>query len=393
MSDGAWRMPLRWQATWTQSAWVGVRLMIGYRALELGAEPFMLAVLAASFALPAVFAAFPAGRLSDRIGGSIVSFSGIALSTVGLAVAVLAEGMPVLVGASVIIGLGHLLAIVGQQTLVAHIARGRHPDGAFGTLTTAASIGQLIGPPIVTSIAAASADGSQARAGLIACLACTLLALPTLLVLRRLDPGGVPRSGAAPSLRSLSSNPAAVRALLVGAAVITTVDLLYSFLPIWGEAQDIPVWVVGALLALRALVSVASRLGLARLVARFGRRLLLGVALAVGIVALLALPFVGALGAVAVMLGLGVALGLPQPLTMSWIVGVTAADSHGAVLGARMTVNRLAQVSLPLLVGTAAAPIGVLGVFWATAAFLAGAFVVVATSDRGALPPGDGAAG
>lgn len=388
MTGASWRAPLRWQATWAQASWVGVRLMLGYRALELEAAPFALAALAASFALPAVFAALPAGGLGDRFGGSRVAFVGLVVATAGIVSAILADSLEVLVPASVAIGLGHLLVMVGQQTLVAHLAGEGEPDGAFATLTTAASVGQLVGPPLVTAVAGLMQGDWQARAGLLACLACTLLALPTLVALRRHDPGGSPDDAERPGLRAVGTRPGVLRAMLVGAAVITTVDLLYTFLPLWAQQRDVPVWVVGALLATRAAVSVLSRLGLARLVARFGRRALLVTALSVGAVSLAALPLVDVPGAVLVMLGLGFALGLPQPLTMSWITRITPPSVHGAALGARMTVNRIAQVVLPLTIGGLAAPVGVAGFFWASAAIMSGAVALVATAGPGALPPG-----
>ena len=101
---------------------------------------------------------------------------------------------------------------------------------------------------------------------------------------------------------------------------------------------------------------------------------------------LAARPLVGPYGAIAVMIGLGLGLGIPQPLTMAWVVSLTASSSPGAVLGLRMKVNRLAQITLPIAVGSFAAPLGVLGIFWANAALLLGAIAVVAGSDAGRPP-------
>jgi len=39
----AWRAALSTQAALSQASWVGVRLMVGYRALELGGDPLLLA--------------------------------------------------------------------------------------------------------------------------------------------------------------------------------------------------------------------------------------------------------------------------------------------------------------------------------------------------------------
>jgi hypothetical protein len=89
------------------------------------------------------------------------------------------------------------------------------------------------------------------------------------------------------------------------------------------------------------------------------------------------------------MVGLGLGLGIPQPLTMAWVVSLTASSSHGAALGLRLTANRLAQITLPIAVSSFAAPLGVLGIFYANAALLAGALVVVAGSDAGSATPQD----
>ena len=51
MSQPGWRPALSGQAVLAQASWVGIRVIIGYRALAQGADPVFLGVLAASFAL------------------------------------------------------------------------------------------------------------------------------------------------------------------------------------------------------------------------------------------------------------------------------------------------------------------------------------------------------
>ncbi|KQQ92397.1 hypothetical protein ASF72_02355 [Arthrobacter sp. Leaf141] len=394
MSHAGWRTALSGQAILAQASWVGIRLIIGYRALAAGADPVFLGALASSFALPALLAAFPVGRLADKVGGIVLAFTGLLLAAGGTGLMLLVPGLPVLLLASAVIGLGHLMVMVGQQAFVAHVSHGASRDSAFGTLTAAASIGQLVGPPAVTFAAAATVPGGNppdTSLGLLVCLAFSTLALPAYFFLRRTDAGlrknrrqaGAPRASAATVLKT----PGLWRSLVVSGAVLVTVDLMYAFVPVWASEQNVSAPVVGMLLALRAAVSVASRLGLTRLIDKFGRKAMLMVSIGAAVLSLAALPLVGAPGAIAVMVGLGLGLGIPQPLTMAWVVALTASSSHGAVLGLRMSVNRLAQVTLPVAVGAFAAPLGVLGIFWANAALLVGAVVVVGGSNVGSLPP------
>ena len=394
MSAGPWRAALSAQAILAQAAWVGIRLMIGYRALEAGAEPVFLGVVASTFALPALVAALPAGRLADRFGGTRMSIIGLLCAAAGTTLMFAVSGLPFLLIASAIIGLGHLLVMVGQQTFVAHVSSKGSSDSAFGTLTAAASVGQLIGPPAVTLVASVGVSGGAAPntdLGLLVCIGFSLLATPAFFFLRRTDAAlRAERRKAAASrsdARGLYRTPGLWRSLAVSGAVLVTVDLMYAFVPVWATEQEVSATAVGMLLALRAAVSLASRVGLTRLISRFVRKALLIISMVTAVASLIAFPLVGPYGAIAVMIGLGIGLGIPQPLTMAWVVALTPASRHGAALGLRMTLNRLAQISLPIAVGSFAAPLGVLGIFWANAALLAGAVVVVAGSNAGSAPP------
>jgi MFS family permease len=374
------------QAVLTQAGWVGVRLMIGYRAIELGADTFALGVLAASFAAPALVASLPLGRVADRRGGAVLSFVGALLALAGTLGSVLLSDLWTLVGAGAVVGLGHVGVMIGQQSLVAAQSHASSSDSAFGNLTAAASIGQLIGPPAVTVAAGAAwlatgAEGPDAASGLLVAGAFTAAALPMFLVLRRgRTSSSELTSMAAVGSANLLRTPGLWRSLVVSGAVLVTVDLLYAFIPAWATQRGIDVRTVGILLALRAAVSVVSRVGLSRLVARFGRRNLVLVSVLAAAGGLCLLPFGGTTGAVVAMVGLGLGLGIPQPLTMVWVTRLTDPSRHGAVLGLRMSVNRLAQITLPLAIGAVAAPLGASAVFVANAALLAGALLALPRS-------------
>ena len=122
MTQRPWRLALSVQASLVQASWTGVRLMLGYRALAMGADPFFLGLLASSFALPALLTALPAGRLTDRVGGSVVAITGMLIAAVGTAGGFAFPGQWTLLAAAVCIGFGQILIMVGQQTFVAHVS-------------------------------------------------------------------------------------------------------------------------------------------------------------------------------------------------------------------------------------------------------------------------------
>lgn len=60
-----------------------LRPMVAYRALDLGASPAEVGLVAASFSILAVVVALPAGAWADQVGGEIVAVGGTALMALG----------------------------------------------------------------------------------------------------------------------------------------------------------------------------------------------------------------------------------------------------------------------------------------------------------------------
>ena len=105
-----------------------LRPTASYRALELGTEPQWLGVLSAGFALLPLLAAVGVGRLADRRGERpLLVAGGLLVLTSAVAFVVLGSNLAALVACSALLGLGHLLVMVAEQSLVADFARSRGP--------------------------------------------------------------------------------------------------------------------------------------------------------------------------------------------------------------------------------------------------------------------------
>lgn len=372
-----------------QSAWLGVRLIMSYQTLAITGDPFFLGVQSSAFALAGLLIALPTGRIADRFGSAVVCSAGLSVAIIGTLVALLVPIHAGLLISAVLLGAGHIGLLVGQQSFTARLAAPGKSETAFGGLTAAASIGQLIGPPLVTTIASATATDithPNTTFGLFVCLGLLLVAVPPVISLfsheRRLRSVRQQARPGAPSvpLRSVLGVPGMWQSLVVSGAVLVTVDLLTSFLPLWAVERRIPATAVGLLLALRAVFTICSRFGMTRLLDSMGRKRLLIGAIALAVVGLSALPLANQWWALPLMGLIGIGLGLPQPLTMAWVVSLAPRRARGAALGLRMTSNRLAQFSIPLTVAAVAGPIGVGAVFWCTAALLASAAALSMTA-------------
>ena len=344
-----------------------------YRALELDVPVIWLGVLSACFAVAPLVLALPSGTAVDRFGERRVMLVGAALVAVACAGFVLVGGGVIgLVAANVLLGIGHLFSVVGEQALVANVTSpGRH-DAAFGYYSFASSLGQTLGPGLILLFGGARPipdTGAifMSTLGVAAALVGVTLPLRSSHRVRT----AVAR-GAAGGLRSLLRRPGLLRSLTVSCVVLAAVDITLVYLPALGAERGIASGVIGTLLALRAGASMVSRLFLGRLSGRLGRRRLLvgGLALSAVWLGVAVVPMpVGVLAVVLVVVGSG--LGVGQPLTMSWLAASTPPGLRGRAMSLRLTGNRLGQVAVPSAAGLLAAGAGAGGVLGLTAAALA----------------------
>ena len=370
---------LRWlllQAALFHAAATVVRPMVSYRALDLGADTVQIGLIATSAGVLPLLLAFAVGRRADVWGAGRLLVAAGGLSVTGTLAALVAPGLPTLYAASAALGLAQMLVLVGHQSALAHAATQAERDRNFGALSSASSVGQMLGPTVILSLAGllATRGTSVAVVGLTMAVGLSLAAAPlgVFCTLTRRPPVPIgPRPTSREAVSVLVRTDGMWRALLVSGTTTAALDLLLAFLPAWAEDRGIPVAVVGWLLGLRAAVTVLVRLSVSWLIATLTRRRTFLGALAAGIVGMALLPFVGVPGAVVAMVLLGMGFGLSQPLTLSWVATLAPAEMRGAAVGLRLSANRLAQTVLPAAVSLAAAGSGSGGVFIGSAVLVA----------------------
>ncbi len=379
-----WFLGLLVVATLLQASTAVARPMASYRALDIGMEPSSLGLVAASFAIAPVVFALSIGRLIDRFGESRFLLGAVVilgLASVGLALVDSAVGLLVLLA---FLGLAQLVFVVANQTAVATRTATGSYDGRFGHLSFVASLGQLIGPAAAGLIAAEGTPEGTSNALLFGALL-TAVALPLALGVRRLDPGHAvapsASDGPRPSILSILRMPGMGPAMLASMTVLSAMDILVVYLPALGEERGVTPATIGALLAVRAGASMASRLLLGRLIRWVGRERLMIVSLgvaAVAVVSLAVLPLPLMFVAMAVA---GWTLGVGQPMTMSWVAARATVGSRGTAMSLRLLGNRVGQVAIPLAAGGVAAIAGTPGVL-ATAGLTVAISAAVAAGTR-----------
>ena len=364
-----------------------IRPMVTYRALGLGAGPFEVGLVAAVFSIAPALLAVAVGRAIDRVGEVWFIRSALVSMTIGAALAVVVDSLWLLALSQSLTGLGHVTNLIAGQALVANRSSRTQRDHRYGYYSTMGSLGHLLGPLIgttlVTQLALGPEPGTLAVEGnpqapaFIAAGTLTLVAfalawlLPWLRPMRTGTTSELETGGILASAGRVLQRPGMPFAMLVSMIVVSSVDLLIAYLPLYGEVRGIAVSTVGLLLAIRAGASMVCRIFMGVLIARLGRNRLLAISMSAAAFGLALLPFASdtvVLAALMVLIGLG--LGIGQPMTMAWIANRSPRAERGTALGVRLTGNRTALIVVPILAGAVAGVLGVSLIFGLVAVLL-----------------------
>lgn len=340
-------------------------------SLALGASPAVIGVvIAAAFLFP-LFLAIPAGSLVDRYGSRGILLAGSLLVGLSPFLVPLYPGFAALGLVQVLGGLGQLLAVVAAQSYVATLGGGRAREQNFGWYSTFISVGQLIGP----LLAGLAVDLLGFEAAFAISGVCATLAVGLVVRLRQpaREVSSEPHHFPTPAqMGRLLRNPGVQLALLVSGTIMIPLMGYQSFLPAYLDLLAYPATMIGAVLSFRALVTIAVRPFMPRIISAFGGRLRTLIATttmcAIGLAGI-AHGSLWSLAIVAVLVGVG--LGISQPLTMVTVVDGVNSSERGIAFGMRLTANRLMQVTGPLALGLIAQLVGYQAMFPLAAGFAA----------------------
>jgi len=389
---GRWLLVLILTAILTQTTLNLVRPVTTYKLLTFSAGPVAVGLTTAAYALLPLLSAMWLGRASSRIRRiRYLMLAGVLLFVLGAAAIASAPGVLVVAAGSAVLGMGHLMFTIGGQSSIARFFPDDQLDKGFGWFTAAYSVGQFLGPLLGGLILGNDAQlQSTQRSGDIALslwLGAVIAAVAIPLLLPNLQPrragrteavDGPARAQGAPArsqatILSIIRIPGMASLMFASLTLLAIIDILAAFLPLVAEHHAVAPTTVGVLLAVRGAASVLSRLILPWASKRFDRQKmvlgsLFGSGLAIALVPLL-MEHLG-VASLALFAG-GFLLGLGQPLTMTMVSTSVPGQDRGAALAVRLMGNRLGQVVVPMVAGTAAVGLGPAGAIWFCCALLA----------------------
>ncbi|OWJ73026.1 MFS transporter [Haematobacter massiliensis] len=342
------------------------RILTTYSALEAGFGPKVIGLLSAAFAILPVFLTVLLGRFNDRGGARGAAMAGsIGLLIACLALWLLPPSLFGLLAATALLGIAQTLVLASMQLMISRSSSRMHRDAVLGNYMVAVSLGQALGPLFL-----GVADGRPHGAA-IPVLGAALLVV-AMLQLIRVSPSRK-RDGdrAEIPLSEIAATPGLPWLIILGSICVASQDLILAFLPLLGVERGIAPAAIGILLSLRAGAAMVSRICFSRAVRLLGRgRLLLAATLMGGLGLLgisLPLPVWGLAVALA-LTGFGVGIALTSTVSLTMVIAPPAA--RGTALSLRLTANRIAQFTIPIIAGVAVGSFGAAGVLGVSGAAL-----------------------
>ena len=345
------------------------RVLAVLYALQLGAQPFTIGALAATFALFPTLLSWPAGRIADRYGARWPLTFGALLSASGMLLVCFMPTLPAVFIAATMNGIGSTFYSVAVQNIVGALSNTDNRARNYSNYAMAISVAAASGP----LLAGFAFDGVGPVLAFLYVALCLLVPVGILAVWGGLLPRGERNTAPALNVRSTLTNPGVWPVLVASSLAQSGLDIFMFYVPVHGDAHGLSASAIGVIVAMCAVGGFAARMILPQLIAWLNEEKVLAYALVLGGLSLFVVPFVTtavALSAVAFFFGFG--LNVSQPISLMIMYARSPEGRSGEALGVRFAADNATKLVGPVIFGAIAAAVGVAPLFWINALMLAG---------------------
>ncbi len=360
------------------------RVLLTLYALKLGAQPFAVGLLAATFSLLPMLFSWWVGRFSDRFGSRWLLMAGTVGGAFGMLLPYGVSGLPAIYIAGVMNGLLFAFSGVCLQNLVGLQSNPQTSAKNFSNYSMIISTTGFIGP----LLAGFSADHSGYAISCLYLVVLSLVPAALLLILGGTLPAGSRTAHRTGSVRDMLAESGLWRVLATSSLVVTGIDLFQVYVPIYGHEVGLSASAIGIVLAMFSIAAFVVRMALPYLISRLSEERTLAYSFFIGAASFFLMPFFQSavvLSLIAFAFGLG--MGCGQPITLMMTYSNSPEGRSGEAMGLRVTVNHMTRVIVPILFGSVGSAFGLSPVFWSNALLLVSGGAITKPVNLGSLPP------
>jgi MFS family permease len=350
------------------SGFKGARVVSTLYALELGATPFDTGLLLSTYGLFPLLLAVYAGRVSDGYGVRSPLLGGVIVSALGVVLPFFWPTYTGLFAGAALSSTGFIFVQVSMQALTGSLATGNERTRNINSYALVVSLADLLGPVAAGFLIDHT---GHVRTYLWLGMFNVAAMLGVLWLLPRLPRARQAADAARRRMMDLLQIPDLRRIMLASAVVMTGLDLFQLYMPLYGHSVGLSASAIGMTLGAYAAAGFVTRALIPVLIKRYSEQTVMMYSLIVAAAAFVAIPFfetVVILGAICFVLGLG--MGLGQPLAVILTYNFSPPGRAGEALGLRIAINNSMHVVAPSAFGAVGSLVGLAPVFWVTAVFL-----------------------
>lgn len=344
---------------------MGTRPTVSLFAHELGGSINHIGFITSLFSLVPLIFAIVLGKVIDQLNSKITLLIGGYLGVLGI---ILPSFLPNFFGlyvSQLIAGSAQTIFILSVQDYVGRISTKENRNQYVSWFSLGVAAGTLLGP-LLSGIIADSFNFPKTFFGLslIGLVSCILIHfIPNVYPIKK-EIDSTSSATSHSTFVDLLKIPGLRVALLFSSLILFAKDLYFTFFPLLGLHFGYSNSTIGLLLSINGIASVIIRFCMTPLINRFGMIHVFTGSMIITCVSYSALPFFPQMiiaGMIAFILGMG--LGIGQPLSISLTIEHALNGRVGEALGIRLTVNRLTQVTTPLVLGVLANILGIIHIF------------------------------
>ncbi len=357
----------------------GSKITVSLMSLELGASQLMVGAIVALYSLLPMFLGLYAGKLTDRLGVRMPIIFGSTGIGLGLLIPGLAPSLPALFLSAAAIGGAHIFYNISIQNLIGRLSPKDERARNFSNFAMMMSISGFLGP-LLSGMLIDTFGHAKTY------LALTLGPLTGVIIMLCLPKFGTGLSsqgavkgkggeddGIKLSGFGLLANKPLRRVIIMSGVLMTGLDLLQFYMPIYGHSIGLSASKIGTIMAAFSAAAFVVRVWMPAIVKRYGEHNVLMFALGMATVTYLIIPWItNTVALTVIMFVLGLGMGCGQPLIMMMIFNRAPEGQSGEALGLRQTINHFTHMAVPLTFGAIGTAFGVAPVFIINALMLGG---------------------
>ena len=351
------------------------RVLAVLYAIQLGAQPFTIGALAATFALFPLLLSWPAGRIVDRYGPRTPMLLGALGSAVGLLLPCFWSSLVAIFIAAAMSGIATTFYSIALQNMVGVLSTAENRARNYSNYAMAISMAASAGP----LLAGFSFDSVGPAVAFLFGALCFTVPAAMLALWGNLLPRAKPTGKAPPmNVRSTLTNPGVLPVLIASSLAQTGLDIFQFYIPVYGHGNGLSSAAIGVVIAMCAIGGFAARLILPSWIARLNEEKVLSQALVLSGLSFVLVPFFTsalALSMIAFVFGFG--LNVTQPISLMIMYARSPEGRSGEALGVRFAADNATKLVGPVIFGAIASALGVPPLFWINAAMIAGGGLLI----------------